>query len=139
MADAGHTFLIDVHKSFVIYEVDPQRRIPEPSSKGHKARRLISGQKSLSVEEFVESCSTENWKVYNVRETTRGSLKLRVLRKSVYVWDKQSEQGRRYELLVTLELGWTRSEVFIDEPKAIDLDAASKLDAETTLLGRTVL
>jgi len=56
-----------------------------------------------------------------------------------YVWDKQSEQGRRYELLVTLELGWTRSEVFIDEPKAIDLDAASKLDAETTLLGRTVL
>jgi len=59
LADAGHTFLIDVHKSFVIYEVDPQRRIPEPSSKGHKARRLISGQKSLSVEEFVESCSTE--------------------------------------------------------------------------------
>ena len=32
---------------------------------------------------------------------TRGSLKLRVLRKSVDVWDKQSEQARRYELLVT--------------------------------------
>jgi hypothetical protein len=27
LADAGHTFLIDVHKSFVIYEVDPQ---PKP-------------------------------------------------------------------------------------------------------------
>jgi hypothetical protein len=69
--------------------------------------RLVSGQKSLSVEEFVESCSTKDWRVYNVRETTRGSLKLRVLRKSVYVWDKQSEPGRRYELLVTLELGCT--------------------------------
>jgi hypothetical protein len=26
---------------------------------------------------------------------------LRVLRKSLYVWNNQSEQGRRYELLVT--------------------------------------
>ena len=109
LADAGHTFLIDVHKSFVVYEVDPQSTIPgQHSSKGRKARRLSSEQKSLSVEEFVESCSTKDWRVYNVRETTRGSLKLRVLRKSVYVWDKQSEQARRYELLVTLELRWTR-------------------------------
>src|SRR5256886_12109400 len=68
---------------------------------GRKARRLITGQKSLSVEQFVESCSTQDWRVYNVRETTRGSLKLRVLRKSVYVWDNRSEQARRYELLVT--------------------------------------
>lgn len=101
LADAGHTFLIDVHKSFVIYEVDPQLRIQEPSSRGRKARRLVSAHESLSVEEFVESCSTKDWRLYNVRETTRGSLKLRVLRKSVYVWDKQSEQARRYELLVT--------------------------------------
>jgi SRSO17 transposase len=63
-----------------------------------------SGHESLNVEKFVESCSTKDWRVYNVRETTRGSLKLRVLRKSVYVWDKQSEQTRRYELLVTENL-----------------------------------
>jgi hypothetical protein len=108
--------------------------------RGPKARRLVSGHESLNVEKFVESCSTKDWRVYNVRETTRGSLKLRVLRKSVYVWDKQSEQARRYELLVTENLdGQDRKYSFIDEPKAIDLDAASKLDAETTLLGRTVL
>jgi SRSO17 transposase len=100
--DAGESFLIDVHKSFVIYEVDPQSTIPGPSRNGRKARELTSGQQS--VEAFVESCSTKDWRLYNVRETTRGSLKLRVLRKSVYVWDKQSEQARRYELLVTENL-----------------------------------
>jgi hypothetical protein len=100
---------------------------------------LVSGHESLNVEKFVESCSTKDWRVYNVRETTRGSLKLRVLRKSVYVWDKQSEQARRYELLVTENLDGQDRKYIIDEPKAIDLDAASKLDAETTLLGRTVL
>jgi len=33
LADAGHTFLIDVHKSFVIYDVDPQPK-PGSSTKG---------------------------------------------------------------------------------------------------------
>jgi SRSO17 transposase len=104
LADAGHTFLIDIHKSFVIYELDRQLRIQEPSSKGHKARPLVTAHESLSVEEFVQSCSAKDWRLYNVRQTTRGSLKLRVLRKRVYVWDKQSGQGRRYELLVTENL-----------------------------------
>ena len=104
LADAGHNFLIDVHKSFVIYGVGRQLRIHEPSSNGQKARRLISARESLSVEEFVQACSTKDWRLYNVRQTTRGSLKLRVLRKSVYVWHKQSGQGRRYELLVTENL-----------------------------------
>ena len=103
LADAGHSFLIDVHKSFVIYELDPQL-IQVPLTKGHKARRLVTGDEGLSVEEFVQSCSTKDWRLYNVRQTTRGSLKLRVLRKSVYVWDKQNGQGRRYELLVTENL-----------------------------------
>jgi hypothetical protein len=70
--------------------------VPEPSSKGRKASRLMTGQKSVSVEEFVKSYYTEHWRVHYVRETTRGSLKLRVLRKSVYVWGNQSEQARRY-------------------------------------------
>jgi SRSO17 transposase len=35
LADAGHSFLIDVHKSFVIYELDPQL-IQVPSTKGTK-------------------------------------------------------------------------------------------------------
>src|ERR1700751_5454023 len=135
--DAGESFLIDVHKSFVIYEVDPQSTIPGPSRNGRKASELTSGQQS--VEAFVESCSTKDWRLYNVRETTRGSLKLRVLRKSVYVWGKQSEQARRYELLVTENLDGQDRKYIIHEPKAIELDAASKLDAETTLLGRTVL
>jgi hypothetical protein len=96
--------LIDLHKNFVIYEVDPQPTIPVPLSKGPKARRLVTGQQGLSVEEFVQSCSTKDWRVYNVRETTRGSLKLRVLRQSVYVWVNQSDHraagGDRWRRLV---------------------------------------
>jgi SRSO17 transposase len=127
--NAGHTFLVDVHKSFVVYELDPQPTIPVLSSKGSKARRSITGKKGLSVEELVESCSSKDWKVCNVRETTRGTLKLRVLRKSVEVWDKQSEQARRYQLLVTENLdGEDRKySLLMDPTKKLAIDPLSAL------------
>src|SRR6516165_517470 len=37
------------------------------------------------------------------------------------------------------ELGWTRWEVFLDQPKAIDIHTAPVLDAEAALLGGEVL
>jgi hypothetical protein len=80
--------------------VDPQPK-PGPSTKGRIPNRSTREQDTLSVQQFVQGCPTKDWTVYNVRETTRGLLKLRVLRKSVYVWDKHSGKGRRYELLVT--------------------------------------
>jgi SRSO17 transposase len=102
LEDAGHTFLVDVHKSFVVQELDRQAAIPAaPSSKGPKGKSSITRKKGMSVEDLVKSCSPEDWRVCMVRETTRGSLRLRVLRKSVQVWDKQSQKTRRYELLVT--------------------------------------
>src|ERR1700741_5399266 len=91
--DAGESFLIDVHKSFVIYEVDPQSTIPGPSRNGRKARELTSGQQS--IEAFVESCSTKDWRLYNVREAAGGQPKLRILRKTVSEWATQRERARR--------------------------------------------
>jgi hypothetical protein len=107
LADAGHTFLIDVHKSFVIYGVDPQPK-PGPSTKGLTPNRSISELNTLSVQQLVQGCPTKDWGVYNVRETTRGSLKLRVLRKSVYVWDKHSGKRAPLRTVGHRELGWTR-------------------------------
>jgi SRSO17 transposase len=48
LEDAGHTFLVDVHKSFVVYELDPQPTISRLSSKWFKARRSITAKKALS-------------------------------------------------------------------------------------------
>jgi SRSO17 transposase len=102
LEDAGHTFLVDVHKSFVVQELDRQAAIPAaPSSKGPKGKSSITRKKGMSVEELVKLCCPKDWRVCMVRETTRGSLRLRALRKSVQVWDKQSQKTRRYELLVT--------------------------------------
>jgi len=76
LADAGHTFLIDVHKSFVIYGVDPQPK-PGPSTRAHNHAPSIRRTEYLSVHSSCKAAH-KDWRVYNVRETTRGSLKLRV-------------------------------------------------------------
>jgi SRSO17 transposase len=140
LEDAGHNFLVDVHKSFMVYEIDPQPTIPPvPSSKGPKARRKITGKKALSVEELVESYSPKDWKVCNVRETTRGSLKLRVLRQSVDVWDKQSEQARRYELLVTENMDGEDRKYSLTNLNPSTSTRRLSWMQRTTLLGRKVL
>src|SRR5258708_16177888 len=56
LADAGHTFLIDVHKSFVIYEVDPQPK-PGSSTKGRKPHGSISEQTRLSLIRCKANCN----------------------------------------------------------------------------------
>src|SRR5258708_10306819 len=55
LADAGHTFLIDIHKSFVIYGVDPQPK-PGPSTKARIPHRSITEQNTLSFHPFLQAC-----------------------------------------------------------------------------------
>jgi hypothetical protein len=53
LANACDTLLIDLHKSFPIYEVDPQPRIPEPSLHW----RIVRAQKLNEGSHFAsKSC-----------------------------------------------------------------------------------
>jgi SRSO17 transposase len=48
--NGGETFLIDVHKSFAVHELDPHPILAEPTGKGRKRSRLTAQHKSRSVE-----------------------------------------------------------------------------------------
>ena len=50
---------------------------------------------------------TESWGAVRVRKTTRGHLKLRAWRRTVYVWDKQRDHVLRVTLLVSENLDGT--------------------------------
>ena len=78
-----------------------------------------------------------------MRETTRGSLKLRVLRKSVYVYDEHSGKGRRYELLVTESLDGQDRKYSLTNQKRLNLTPNAtrrgdlKLRSQINLFART--
>jgi SRSO17 transposase len=79
LEDMGETLLIDVHKTFAVYERDPEPKARRSSGKGRIAMRLSTEERSRSVEQIVESSAAGDWRVLSVREATRGLLKLRAL------------------------------------------------------------
>ena len=100
LEDAGEIFIIDIHKNFALCAEDAQRVGGEGKVNGATARGQKQPQ-TQSVEKFIGAQAAGEWTIYDVRQTSRGSLKLRVLRCSVRVWDAARGQARCYELLVS--------------------------------------
>jgi len=70
-----HTFLIDFHRAFVIYDVNPRQKSQEPSIGGAKPAVDYRSEECLSVEgsSWNPAPPRLGW-FYNVSETTRVSL-----------------------------------------------------------------
>lgn len=102
----GELFVVDLHSDFTVYLDDPKPYIPEKESKrGPKFTRYRTDAKSYEVREVVENCKLSDQPVLKLRNTSRGPLKVRVLRVPVYVWDGESCEAKRYFLVATMTLG----------------------------------
>ena len=101
LAAMGETFFIDIPSDFSVYLSDPQPQLPEAKGAGRKPTRYRTSQKSQPVCSLEGLKRTESWRTVKVRKTTRGQLKLRAWRQTVYVWDKQREHGLKLTLLVS--------------------------------------
>ena len=102
----GELFVVDLHSDFTVYLDDPKPYIPEKESKrGRKFTRYRTDAKSYEVREVVETFKLSDQPILKVRNTSRGPLKVRVLRVPVYVWDGESSEARRYFLVATMTLG----------------------------------
>ena len=98
----GKCFVVDVHSDYRVYLEDPQPYIPEKKSKvGPKFKRLRSDAEPIEVVELVKQWELEKQPVLELRETTRGPLKVRAFSQPVYVWDGKSESATEWVLLAT--------------------------------------
>ena len=99
--DMHEIFMGDVHKDQRIYLQDPQPRIPEPKSvKGPKPQRLQAQTEPIRVDRWMEQQPEDAWIKINVRETTKGVLKIEVLHRRVWLWDGEESQARFWHLIV---------------------------------------
>lgn len=102
----GETFMVDVHSDFGVYLQDPQPYVPTKKSKrGQRHRKYRTDAKSLEVGEIVGGVSEVDWKTEQLRDSTRGRLKVRAWRQTVYVWDGASERTESWQLVATRSLG----------------------------------
>lgn len=102
----GERFVVDLHSDFTVYLEDPKPYIPEKTSrKGRQFARYRTDAASYEARKLVEDLGLSKQPVLKLRKTTRGPLKVRVLRLPVYVWDGVSGHSHRFFLIATQTLG----------------------------------
>ena len=97
----GERFFIDIPSDFSVYLSDPQPKVPQIKGLGRKPTRYKTALKSQKACSLKALNQPERWQSVDVRKTTRGRLKLRALRQTVYVWDAQREHSLKLTLLVS--------------------------------------
>ena len=102
----GELFVVDLHSDFTVYLDDPKPYVPEKKNKkGRPFTRYRTDAKSYEVKDVVELFDLLDQPVLKLRNTSRGPLKVRALRVPVYVWDGESSDSKRYDLVATSTLG----------------------------------
>jgi SRSO17 transposase len=102
----GECFVVDLHSDFSVYLDDPQPYIPKKEiTRGREYTRYRTNAKSCEVKKIIDSLNLDQQPVLQLRDTTRGTLKVRALRLPVYVWDGTSSQALRFFLLATQTVG----------------------------------
>jgi SRSO17 transposase len=99
--DMGETFMADVHKDQRIYLDNPSPFVPaRKSKKGRPPTRLKACCKPIRVDRWVQQQPASAWKAMDVRNTTKGKLKVAVLHRRVWLWDGKESKARYWHLIV---------------------------------------
>ena len=104
--EMGEAFVVDVHADFHVYLQDPQPYVPKKThNRGRPFTKYRTDQESIEVRDVLTSIPAQRWKTVTLRKTTRGVLKVRICRMTVYVWDGKSEKAKCWTLIITKTLG----------------------------------
>ena len=106
LAKKSETFMVDVHSDFFVFLDDPCPYIPEKTGKrGRQPKKYKSVHKPKGVGEIVSSIPQKDWRALDLRDTTRGRLKVHCWSTPVYIWDGKSDEVHRWYLVTTKSMG----------------------------------
>jgi len=121
--ELGQRFVVDVHSDFHVYLKDPKPYRPQEATKrGRSFTKYQTDLDSIEVRELVNSLPAQRWKTMKIYKSTHGSLRVRISRLRVYVWDGASDKVHCWTLVATRSLHG-KPEVKISLTNAPDLTA----------------
>jgi SRSO17 transposase len=122
--DAGEVFVADVHRTQVVWTEPPGLHVPVPKTpQGRPPSKQRASADSVTVEKLVNGIRAEDWTRCVLRDSTRGSLRVDIAHRRVWVWDGEEAAARCWHLIVRREVG---------SPKTIKY-SLSNAPAETSL------
>jgi SRSO17 transposase len=100
--ERNEIFVLDVHKNQRVYLEDPEPIVIQKTGpKGDIVEKRQAQSKSIRVDKWAQSGEENQWKLYNLRPTTKGDLYLDVRHRRVWIWDGKEEEARQVHLTTT--------------------------------------
>lgn len=102
LAQMDEIFTVDVHSDFFVYLEDPCPYLPAKETKtGRPMKKHRTKHVPKGVGEIVTSIPDSDWSILELRDTTRGKLKVMAWKQPVYVWDESCSRVYRWQLVAT--------------------------------------
>ena len=99
--NVDETFIVDVHKDHKIFLEDPKPIVPDPQpGKGCPPKNLQAQTVSIRIDKWAASQPESTWHVEELRESTKGTIKVEVLQRRVWVWDGKEKKARQWHLVI---------------------------------------
>ena len=98
----GQFFVMDVHKDERVFLHEPSFKIPaaKPGS-GRKPTKQKADICSIRLDELQQAIEEDDWKLEQIRDTSKGKLLLYVYKTEVWTWDGESSQAKKRVLIIT--------------------------------------
>lgn len=98
----GLLFVLDVHKDEKVFEQEPIFEIPKKQiGRGRTPKQLKSNVNAKRLDKLIEEIPAEDWKLEEIRDTTKGKLNLYVYKRKVWIWDGKEFTARPRTLIIT--------------------------------------
>lgn len=99
--DMGQTFMVDIHKDQLIYLENPDPVIPEARSKqGRKPEKRKAQTDPIRVDQWMVMQPDSSWSLMTLRESTKGTIKVEMLHRQIWVWDGEETHARQWHLVI---------------------------------------
>jgi len=98
-------YVLDVHKDECVYLEEPTILITEKTTK--KGKVILSKKANkvpVRLDELFKTINPKAWKTEVIRDTTKGKLKLKVYKLSVWYWNKKDDKAIKRTIIITKTL-----------------------------------
>lgn len=102
----GEVFVVDVHKNQRVYLQDPDPSVPATPAgqRGRRCSKLVAACRPVEVAAWAQAQPDEAWEPLTLRDSSKGELRVEVLRQEVWLWDKKEPSAHRWQLIVRREI-----------------------------------
>ena len=105
LEDMNEVFVADVHRIQRIWTERPALAVPpSPSDRGRPAQKRQASVAPVTVESLVKRFGAADWVRCDLRDGTRGVLRVDLAHRRVWVWDGEEEAPRCWHLIVRREV-----------------------------------